>query len=445
MNLEKVHQAYLSSFPAWEKESGMLASNPAWLKGLRDGALAQFERTGFPSPKEEAWRYTNLDAFFRLPFLPWGVGLPASQGAGDLLANLPLEKDAHLFVFVNGVHSPSLSKYGKFPRGTKALPLSQAWKEDGLEEGLGQVIPYEGRPFTALNTAFFTDGLYLSVPEGKEIEGTIHVVHLSLVDVRSAQSHLRHLILLARGARAKVVEHYLGEGSLPYLLNTVTEVRLFPGAALDHTKVQTEGLGAFHVGTLRSDIQEGSSLCSRTFSFGGAFARTEVEAILGGRKAECTLEGLYLSKGRQQMDHRTFVDHAVPSCTSHQTFKGVLDGEGTGIFDGKVLVRENAQKTDARQQNKNLQLSKESKVHSKPQLQIYADDVKCSHGSATGQLDEEALFYFRSRGIGREEAKRTLVYAFAGEMVDRVPLESLKLPLKHRVEEWMAAGRSNLS
>jgi Fe-S cluster assembly protein SufD len=182
--------------------------------------------------------------------------------------------------------------------------------------------------------------------------------------------------------------------------------------------------------------EENSRLTSRVFSFGGALGRGEVETSLEGRGAECVLEGLYLAKGRQQSDHRTFIDHAVPSCRSEELYKGVLGGEAVGIFDGRVLVRENAQRTDARQANKNLQLTRESRVYSKPQLQIYADDVKCAHGSATGQLDEEALFYLRSRGLGLEQARSVLVHAFAGEMVDRAG-EGLREPLRRMVDEWM--------
>ncbi len=228
-----------------------------------------------------------------------------------------------------------------------------------------------------------------------------------------------------------------GNNLNPYFTNVVTKVSLAQGASLEHTKIQQESDLAYHIGVLAAQQNEGSRLVSRVFSLGGALGRSEVETVLAEKKAECVLEGLALSTGKQNQDIHTFVDHFSPNCQSEQVFKAVADKNGTAVFDGRVLVRENAQKTDARQSNKNLELSKEAKIYAKPQLQIYADDVKCSHGSATGQLDEEALFYLQSRGLGREEAKRTLVYAFAAEMVERVSDPYLQAPLRHMVEEWM--------
>jgi Fe-S cluster assembly protein SufD len=234
-----------------------------------------------------------------------------------------------------------------------------------------------------------------------------------------------------------VIEHYWGENVSAYFTNVVTEVAMTKGSSLEHTKIGQEDIKGYHIGSLIAQQEEGSHLTSHLFSLGGALTRNDIETTLSQKKAECVLEGLYLAKEKQHVDTRTFIDHLSPNCNSHEVYKGVMDGQATGVFDGRILVRENAQKTDARQSNKNLLLTKEAKVYSKPQLQIYADDVKCSHGSATGQIDEEALFYLQSRGISRDEAKKVLVYAFAGEMVEKLENGYLKPALKKLVDNWM--------
>jgi Fe-S cluster assembly protein SufD len=347
---------------------------------------------------------------------------------------------AHVMVFVNGLYSAELSSLKSLPKGVVVQNLVAALTNDAVKAHLGQVALLEKKAFTALNTAYFTDGLFLQLAAGQLLELPVHVVYLSANANQTTQSHLRNLIVLGNDSRAHVIEHYWGENVSAYLTNVVTEVSLAQGAALDHTKIGQESLKGYHVGSIETKQSEASQFTSRLFSLGGVLTRNEVDTTLGEKKAECFLEGLYLSKDKQHVDTRTFVDHLSPNCNSHETFKGVLDGESTAVFDGLILVRENAQKTDARQSNKNLQLSNTSKVYSKPQLQIYADDVKCSHGSATGQMDEEALFYFQSRGISRADAKKALVYAFAGEMVERVPSDYLKPALTKFVQDWMGGA-----
>jgi len=422
-----------ASFPFGKAlETGM----PDWAKPLRKKAWELFQAMGFPDAKQEAWRNTSLDALLRASFT-WGSEEGPDAGLSDLLSPFDPGK-APLLTFVNGRFRKDLSNLGALPKGVVLVSMLEADK-DGMEL-FGTVCAPEGRAFVALNAAYFTDGYFLEVPKGSTVTVPLQVLYLTTG--KGTQTHVRNLIRMGTDSSALIVEHYLAEQQGAGFTGVVTEAKLARGSALEHVKVQRESGKAIHLGTFAAKQEEGSRLTSRTFSFGGSLARNEVESSLVGPHAECVLEGLALANGRQHQDIRTFVDHAVPSCASSQTFRSVVDGEAVSVFDGQVLVRENAQKTDARQSNKNLQLSKESKVYSKPQLRIYADDVKCSHGSATGQLDEEALFYFQSRGIGREEAKRTLVYAFAGEMVERVPSEALRTPLKAMVNEWMAAGRN---
>lgn len=429
---------YLQTFQNRGKE--LAGKDPAWVKGLREKAMASFEEKGFPTVEEEIWRYTDLTtSLLQVPF-GFEMEFTSKTSVSARLKGMGFDVEkAHLVVFVNGRFSKEQSSIKNLPAGANLTHLAELSAADSLKPVLGQVVPSDGRPFAALNMAYFTDGLILQVPKGKSIPEPIHVVHLSVNASTNTQSHPRNLVVLEEDSQALLIEHYLDEAVSPYLTNSVTEVRLSRGASLEHVKIQQESAKAYHLGTLVAKQAEGSRFASCTYSLGGVLARHEVETTLSEKKAECLMEGLYLARGKQHVDTRTFVDHLAPACKSEEVFKGVLDDEAVGIFDGRILVRENAQKTDARQSNKNLQLSKKSQVYSKPQLQIYADDVKCSHGSATGQMDEEALFYLQSRGIGREEARQLLVYAFAGEMLDRIPFDYLKHPLRQMVNDWMGA------
>lgn len=435
MNATEVKNSYLSAFPDWEKTA--LTKDPFWIRDAREKALAYFKQAGFPTSKDETWKYTDLENFYKIPFSLTGDSQTKAAVSAELQSlGFDLSK-AHLMVFVNGHLSKKLSSFEESANGVKIHSLIESLSNGPLKRYFGNILPFENRPFVALNYGYFTDGYYLHAAPGKRLEKPLHVVYLSSNSGQPTQSHMRNLVLMEEDSQAMVVEHYWGNNLNPYFTNAVTKVSLDRGAVLDHTKIQQESELAYHIGVLAARQNENSRLTSRIFSFGGALGRSEVETVFAEKKAEAVLDGLTLSSGKQNLDIHTFVDHLAPACKSEQTFKAVADKNGMAVFDGRVLVRENAQKTDARQTNKNLELSKEAKVYSKPQLQIYADDVKCSHGSATGQLDEEALFYFQSRGISREEAKRTLVYAFAGEMVGKIPDGYVKGPVGQMVEKWM--------
>lgn len=434
MNSIEIKNKYLSTFADWEKTA--LSKDPFWIRETREKALAHFEQAGFPTSKDEAWKYTDLDSFYKIPFALTGEGQTKAAVSAELKSlGFDMSK-AHLMVFVNGHLAKNLSSF-EDSNGIKVRSLIESLSNGPLKRYFSEILPFESRPFVALNYAYFTDGLFLHAPEGKRLEKPVHLVYLSDNSGKPTQSHLRNLILMEEGSQATVVEHYWGNNLNPYFTNVVTKVSLDKDATLDHTKIQQESELAYHIGVLAARQKENSRLVSRVFSFGGALGRSEVETVLAEKKAEVTLDGLTLSGGKQNQDIHTFVDHLSPACKSEQTFKAVADKNGMAVFDGRVLVRENAQKTDARQTNKNLELSKDAKVYSKPQLTIYADDVKCSHGSATGQLDEEAIFYFQSRGISREEAKRTLVYAFAEEMVGKIANDYVKGPVGLMVQKWM--------
>jgi len=432
----QVKQTYLSAFSDWEKTA--LTKDPFWIRESRELALAYFGEAGFPTAKDEDWKYTDLDNFLKVSFALTGDKHSKASILAEL-KSLGFEMDkAHLMVYVNGHFCKELSTIHDLPKGVKLGSLIENLSNGPLKKHFSHILPFEGHPFVALNYAYFTDGVFLHVPEGQKLEKPLHVVFLSDNSGQPTQSHIRNLILMEKGAKAQMVEHYWGNNLKPYLTNAVTKVSLKQSASLDHTKIQQESDLAFHIGVLAAHQEADSHLNSRVFSLGGALGRSETVVTLSEIKASCVLDGLSLSRGKEHMDLRTFVDHLSPNCESRQTYKLVADGESTGIFSGKVLVRENAQKTDARQVNRNLELSPKAKVYSKPQLMIYADDVKCSHGSATGQLNEEAIFYFQARGIGKEEARRILINAFAWEMVEKVELDYLKGPLGRMVNDWMA-------
>ena len=426
---------YLSSFP--QLESKLPGQDAAWLKTLRLQALEQFKQTGFPTNEVESWKYTDLSLNLLKVAFTFESPISTPSVASQLKkAGFEVEK-AHLAVFVNGHFSKELSSLKPLAKGITVQNLASALSNETVKAFVGKIAKFQNRALTALNTAFFTDGLFVQLEAGKVLDTPIHVVYLSANGSQTTQSHVRNLLVLGNDSKIDVIEHYWAENVSAYFTNAVTEVAMAKGSSLEHTKIGQEDIKGYHIGSLIVQQEEGSHLTSRLFSVGGALTRNDIETTLSQKKAECVLEGLYLAKEKQHVDTRTFIDHLSADCNSHEAYKGVIDGQATGVFDGRILVRENAQKTDARQSNKNLLLTKEAKVYSKPQLQIYADDVKCSHGSSTGQIDEEALFYLQSRGISRDEAKKVLVYAFAGEMVEKIGNNYLKPALKKLVDNWM--------
>jgi len=435
MSTLTAQEHYLSSFS--QLEAKLPGQDAAWLKSLRLQALEQFKQAGFPTDKLESWKYTNLSLNLLKEFFTFEVPASTTVVAAQLKKNGFDTDKAHLVVFVNGKFSKELSSLKPLEKGMTVQNLASVLSNETVKAFIGKIALSQNKAFTALNTAFFTDGLFVQLEAGKVLDAPVHAVYVSTNGSQTTQSHLRNLLVLANDSKVNVIEHYWGENVSAYLTNVVTEVAMAKGSTLDHMKIGQEDIKGYHIGSLIAQQEEGSYFTSRLFSVGGALTRNDIETTLGKKKAECVLEGLYLAKEGQHVDTRTFIDHLSPNCNSTEVFKGVIDDQAVGVFDGRILVRENAQKTDARQSNKNLLLTKEAKIYSKPQFQIYADDVKCSHGSATGQIDEEALFYLQSRGISRDEAKKVLVYAFAGEMVEKVESGYLKPGLKKLVDSWM--------
>jgi Fe-S cluster assembly protein SufD len=425
VDLAKAQADYLPSLTAADP-------GPAWLLAMRHKALEKFKELGFPSTKSERWKYTDLSLYLFEPLKAVAAKPLKTQVLDKLKSEGWDTGKGQWMVFLDGFFSKEQSRLSPV-KGLDISPMADRFSDSRLEAHLGRIASFESDAFTAASLSAFKDGVFIAVEAGQVIAEPIHLVFVS---AQGAQAWVRNLILPGANSGLTVVEHFLEEGVAGSLHGSVTEINLAEGARATHLKIQHESRKNLHWGRVGVRQEAGSHFTSRVFSFGSRMARHETETLLAGKRAQAQLDGLFLARAGQHLDNQTFIDHSVPQCACQETYKGVLDGDGVGVFDGRVLVRENAQKTDARQSNKNLLLSKAAKVYSKPQLQIYADDVKCSHGSATGQLDEESLFYLRARGIGKQEARQLLVEAFAGELVERVEAQELREPLARAFQNW---------
>jgi Fe-S cluster assembly protein SufD len=416
-----------------EQLEGAPAGEPSFVRALRQAGREAFLRVKLPTAKHEDWRFTSLGGLSALRFEEARLA-----GAGPDAWPLP---PPPRMVFRNGRLDPERTDLSGLPQGVRARSLAAALRERPgvLEPLLGRVAPLRDRAFAALNAGLFRDGAFLELDAGAVCERPIHLVFLTAAGAVSA-CHPRNVVVLGPGARGTVVESYGGEGT--YLVNAVTEVALGEGAVLEHDQVQEDDPGAFHVGLVEVAQSAASRFTGQSVALGSALARREARALLAGEGASCDLHGLYVASGRQVLDHLVYVDHASARCTSREVFKGILDGASRGVFAGRVHVRPGAQKTDASQVNSNLLLSEEAVVDAKPQLEILADDVKCSHGGTVGQIREDQLFYLRSRGISAPVARALLTWAFASEMVERVGPAEVRRRVRDAVRARLPGGGS---
>jgi Fe-S cluster assembly protein SufD len=405
-----------------------LQGAPAWLGALRAQAMARFEKVGFPTPKLEDWKYTNLAPLGRVPFAAAGeAGI--TRAHVEALANA---WDGPQLVFVNGRLSSALSSWTP-PRGLSMTPFAQALERGDatLESHLGRHVSLDQQPLAALNTALASDGALLEVAEGAKA-GLVHLVFLTGANAPVA-AFPRVLILASAGSELAVLQTFVGSGGERSFTSAVTEVELGEGTSVTAYTLQRQPDAAAHVGLIQVSQARGSRFSSVSLALGAALARDEVRVRLDGEGASCSLSGLYVGTGTQHLDQHTLIDHAKPSCTSRELYKGLLDDQSHGVFTGRVVVREDAQKTDSAQTNKNLLLSNAAQVDTRPQLEILADDVKCTHGSAVGQIDEDELFYLRSRGIDLLSARGLLTWAFASEVLDAIAHPALQLRARELV------------
>ncbi len=465
-----------------------------WLQDLREKAAARFTALGFPTVRDEEWRFTNVSPIAATEFAP------ASQVAlspSDLEA-LPYTSAPFRITIVNGRFSAEASRLMNLPRGVRAGSLAAAATEhaDVVPRYYGQLADYQSRAFVALNTALATDGAYLYIPEGTVLEQPVEILFVTAGDSASVEMmNTRVLIVAGERSQARIVETYAALRNGTYFTNGVTEIFAAENAIVDHYKVQQESLDAYHIATLQVNAQRSAAVSSHSFSLGGKLVRNDANAVLDGEGAEvtlnglyladgerlvdnhtaidhakahcpsheiykgilggklvrndaiahldgegaeCTLNGLYLADGERLVDNHTTIDHAKAHCPSHEIYKGILGGRARAVFNGKINVRPAPQKTNAKQTNRALLLSDSASINTKPQLEIFADDVKCTHGAAIGQLDEDAIFYLRARGLTFFEARDMLIHAFAGQILERVQVEPLRIALESELYAQLA-------
>jgi Fe-S cluster assembly protein SufD len=430
-----------ADFDPWLGDPG-LQNGPRldWLETKREAARAQVRDQAIPTSKEEAWRYTSLKRLLEQGFVPVAEPITALQPE-DIEEVLIPGLDAHRVVLVNGRYLPGLSNLGQLPPGVRIGGLQQILKSDpdALRDRVNGVTGDEQPLFAALNTAGLDDGLVILLERGATLAQPVELIHLSVGMDEPRVAQPRHIVAIGDGAQATLIERYVTLGQSLYCTNSVLEISLGRDARLKHQRIQDESPNAFHITGLYLSLGEASRYAGVNIGLGGAWARTDLQVRFAGEHAECDLQGLYMAGDQQLMDYHLDVDHRLPSCTSRENFKGILYGKGRAVFDGRVYVAKDAQKTDAAMSNRNLLLSEGAEVDAKPQLEINADDVKCSHGTTVGQLEPEMLFYLRSRGIRAPLARRMLCLGFAGEILDVLEPE----PLRERVADQVGHRLEN--
>ena len=416
---------------------------PAWLPPLRLAGMSRFEREGFPVARDEEWRFTPITPIARGVFQPaTSPAIPFPRAEAEALAYGPGSWPQ--LVFVNGRFAPEISNTPALPPGVVVLSLAEALarRPELVEPHLGRHVTVDATPFTALNAAFIQDGAFVLVPEGLELGTPIELCFVTTADQHERVTHPRNLIVIGERARAAVIESYHGIGNSEpvYLTNAVTEVVLGAHAWLEHSRIQRESETAYHIAFSHVHQSEESHYRSFSLAMGSAISRHNLHTRLGAPETEALLYGLSIAEGKQLADHHTAIFHDEPNCRSWEVYKAILDGESRGVFNGKVFVTPEAQKTDAKQTNRTLLLSEKARVDTKPQLEIFADDVKCTHGATVGYLDDLPLFYFRSRGVPEERAKRLLTYAFAAEVLDEVHVTEVRHALDAIVRERLGVS-----
>ena len=417
-------EAYLESFERFSKNGG--AAAPPSIRTLRSTAIMRFESLGFPTMRNEDWHFTSVAPIAESTFAP--LTAPSGTVTKAQVAALSFDASWHTLVFVNGRFDASLSTERELPSGVRVLPLAQALDELSVlvEAHLGRIASFDANAFTALNTAFLNDGAVVHVGSDVELTAPIHLLFLTDPAATPGVSLPRNLIVVDRHAKATVIESYAGAGDAAYFTNAVTEAVIGEGATLTHLKLQRESAQAFHVGTIDVRQARDSHFYSFSFATGAALSRTNVYTELRGEGCGATLNGLYLGDGEQHIDHQTRIEHVEPNCYSRELYKGILDDAAHGVFNGKVYVHPEAQKTDGKQTNNTLLLSERARIDTKPQLEIFADDVKCTHGATVGRLDETALFYMKSRGVNARTARELLTYAFAADVLETIELAAVR-------------------
>ncbi len=427
---------YLESFSGFAKHAA--GRDVPWLKKLREDAFERFCHAGFPTTHDEDWRFTNVSALSQTSFLLAREGL-----AG--LSNRDLERwripgAACQLVLVNGWFARKLSLIADLPDGVTVSGLAEQISRDPdtLEPHLGRYLDIQRDAFCALNTAFVEDGAYVGIRRGAVVERPICLLFVSTANGAPAMSNIRNVVVAGEDSQATIVEDYVSLGADVAFCNTATELVAGDQAVISHYMIEREHRKAFNFSTLRIQQGRSANVASHSVLLGGALVRNNVHPVLAGEGGECLINGLFIGNGRQHLDNYMLVEHASPHCGSRQFYNGILDGHAHGVFHGRIIVHKDAQKTDAKQTNRNLLLSDEAQIDTKPQLEIYADDVKCTHGATIGQMAEEALFYLRSRGIDEVAARKLLLRAFASECLDRMKPGPVRGHIEELINQYLS-------
>ncbi len=426
--------------PYAELKPALPGADSDWLANLRDDGADAFRQRGFPGSKVEDWRYTSLAPLTKSAF-DWRE--PEATLDAEQLPALVFGREASCrLVLVNGRLSRDLSAVAGLPDGATLMGFAEAADQspDLLREALGGESVLADQPLAALNTAFMADGFVLHLADGVVLEQPVEILSVGTGGKQPPLYHPRNLIVAGADSRATVIEHHVGLCIGAYFANVVTEIVAGERSIVRHCKVQDESREAFHIAATNVHVGRDAMLDSFVFAVGGHLSRNEIRVKLAAPGAHCRLHGAYLMRGTQHCDNTTIIDHAAPETNSHELYKGVLDDEASGVFQGKIVVRPDSQKIDGHQMNRALLLSDKAQINSKPELMIYADDVKCSHGATAGELDDEALFYLRSRGVPEAQARRLLVEAFLNEAIDGIALAGMRMPLEQAVARWMSGA-----
>ncbi len=421
------HETYAADFEAFRETP---AFGPDWLRTARSSAFARFIAGGFPTTRDEEWKFTNVAAIAATPFRR--IGAAEGFSRADLEPFLFTDASRLLAVVINGRFSARLSSLDSLPAGVTISGMAEAMTDQPPLEGPSLKSAH---PFVLLNTAFCEGGVFVHIEPKAVVTEPIHVLFISAPGADPGLVAPRLFVVVGEQSQSSIVENYAGVGDAPVLTTAVTEFLLGPGAMMDHVKVQRETAEAFHMASTFVHLHRASTFTSQAITFGGRIARNDITATLAGDGAECTLNGLYVADGETLVDTHTTIDHAMPHCPSHEVYKGILAGRAKAVFNGKIIVRPDAQKTDAKQTNKALLLSDEASINTKPQLEIFADDVKCTHGAAIGQLDADQLFYLRARGIGLQDARNMLIHAFASDVLNGIKHDAVRERLEQVLVE----------
>jgi Fe-S cluster assembly protein SufD len=415
---------YISNFGEFEKR--LNGGKESSIHEKRKTALSSFSKLEFPTIKDEEWKYTSIAPLLKYNFVP---SYEKKNVSKDFIKSLLFDEMEHsLIVFINGRYSAENSVLLNLPEGVIVGSIADEIKKNNevLLKHFGKYADHQNHIFTALSTAYTEDGAFIYIPAGKIVEEPIHIIFLTTSADKKILTQPRNLFVAEKSSQVTIIEHYACDEESTYFTNAVTEIVTEENAVVDHIKLQEESKKAFHIARMEVDQEKNSNFSSHLISTGADLTRNEFNARFNDEGGECTLNGLYMIDGSQLFDAHTLMDHAKPHCNSHEHYKGVLDDKSRGVFNGKVIVRLDAQKTNAFQENNNILLSDEALINTKPQLEIFADDVKCSHGATIGQMDDDAKFYLKSRGIGEEASKGILLHAFASDVVTSIKIESVR-------------------